>query len=139
MPARVLTVDDDLDVLDLLRIYLEPLYTVLQAKSGIEGYAAFERERPDLVVTDLGMPGMNGLDLAAKIKAHPELGGTPVVILTGATQDEELPGAFWCKFTEADVFFEKPCRAEELRSAIDRLLKKRAGFRELPPGKGHYD
>ncbi len=139
MSARVLTVDDDQDILNLLRIQLSPLYRVVQAMSGPEGWALIEKEPPDLVVTDLGMPGMNGLDLTEKIKTHERYHSIPVIVLTGATVGEELAAQVWKMGTKANTFFEKPVKADVLRAEIDRLLKERVGYRELPPGKGYYD
>jgi len=139
MPARILIVEDNRDVRDLLRIALAPLYEVVEAADGLQGWQRFEQHRPHLVVTDLGMPGLNGIDLTEKIRAHAELGDVPVVILTGATAGEELDPNVWLQGTQANAFFEKPCDPFALRAEIDRLLKERAGFKELPPGKGYYD
>lgn len=139
MSACVLIVEDDPDVRLILRGHLEPLFKVIEAPDGLAGWKRFEEDKPHLVLTDLGIPGINGLDLTAKIREHPERGNTPVVILTGATRGEELPGGFWKMGTGADAFFEKPIDGAELRATLDRLLKARAGYRELPPGKGHYD
>ncbi|MDK2970481.1 MAG: hypothetical protein PWP23_236 [Candidatus Sumerlaeota bacterium] len=139
MPACILVIDDDADVRLILRSQLEPLYKVIEAPDGLAGWKKFQDEKPHLVLTDLGLPGINGLDLTERIKGHPELGQTPVVILTGATQNEEISPNVWKLGTQCDAFFEKPANAGELRAEIDRLLKARAGYRELPPGKGYYD
>ncbi|MBX3728314.1 MAG: response regulator [Candidatus Sumerlaeia bacterium] len=139
MPARILVIEDDADVRLVLRGHLEPLYDVIEAADGVAGWRRFEEERPDLVLTDLGIPGINGLDLTERIRSHPERGTTPVIILTGATQGEDLPAGFWKMGTGADAFFEKPADGPSLRAEIDRLLKARAGYRELPPGKGYYE
>ncbi len=139
MPARVLTVDDDEDVLNLLRLQLQQLHTVVRATNGRDAWSLIESEPPDVIVTDLVMPGLNGLDLTERIKSHETHKTIPVIVLTGATVDEEISPQVWKLGTMADAFMEKPVGAEELLAEIDRLLKKRAGWREPPPGKGYYD
>ncbi|MBI5154671.1 response regulator [Candidatus Poribacteria bacterium] len=139
MSGPVLICDDEAEVRTLVRLALSPLYPVAEAPDGLAAWKKFEELKPRLVVTDLGMPGMNGLDLAEKIKNHEELGQTPVIILTGATQGEELPGGFWRLGTAADHFIEKPFKPAELLCAVDRLLKQRVHYKPLPPGKGHYE
>jgi len=139
MPARVLIVDDEPDVLTTLRMQLEPLYTVSEAADGTQAWEAICNQPPDAIVTDLRMPGINGLDLIERIKAHDRYKHIPLIILTGVTRGEELHGNFWKMATDADLFLEKPALAETLRAEIDRLLKERQNWRELPPGKGYYD
>lgn len=139
MPARILVVEDNRDVRTLLRIELSMLHEVIEAPDGLAGWKAFEEKRPDLVVTDLGLPGLNGLDLCARIRAHPERGTVPVIILTGAVKGEELDGEVWRLGTEADLFLEKPVGGAELRAHVDGLLRKAAGFQPLPPGSGSYE
>lgn len=79
----ILTVDDDDMIRRVLRIYLEQAgYSVIEAKDGEEGLAAFERELPDLVMLDLRMPKMDGLAVLAAISARSP--DTPVIVLSGA-------------------------------------------------------
>ena len=139
MPALVLLIDDDPEIRQLLRLALHPLYRVVEATDGHDGWAKVREHRPALVVTDLCMPGMNGLDLTDRIKCDNELSGTPVIILTGATAGEELPPGFWKLGTRADGFLEKPIEPSMLCAEIDRVLKNKVQFRPLPPGKGTYD
>ena len=139
MSAKLLVVDDDSAVLRLLELELSPLYTVVTAMSGPEGWALLEKGKPDLLVLDLILPGFDGLEFCERLRSHPDLSGLPVIIVTGATKDEELPGGFWKMGTGADVFLEKPVSGATLRSEVDRLLKEKAGWKELPPGKGYYD
>lgn len=139
MSATVLIVEDDRDVRDFLQLALSPMYRLEMAPDGRAGWEKFQDLKPDLVLTDLVLPGINGLDLTEKIRAHGERGATPVIILTGATKDEALDPSVWRLGTEADQFLEKPVDPGYLRSEIDRLLKERAGYRPVPPGKGSYD
>ena len=139
MSPLVLLIDDDPDIRHVLRLGLQPLYRVVEATDGIDGWNKLRQHRPAIVVTDLGMPGMNGMDLTEKIKSDAEFASTPVIILTGATAGEELPGGFWKLGTQADGFLEKPILPITLCAEIDRVLKKKLDFRPLPPGKGTYD
>jgi len=139
MPAKLLVVEDDREIRTIYRLELELLYSVVEAPDGIQGWKKFETEEPDLVLLDLGIPGINGLDLAKKIRGHPERGDTPIIIITGSVTGEHLPERFWLKGIPADGFLEKPVEMGVLRERIDTMLKERSGYRELPPGKGTYD
>ncbi|MEQ8821668.1 MAG: response regulator [Sumerlaeia bacterium] len=141
MPARILIADDDPDIRLLLRAELEPLYRVIEARDGREAWKLIQEKRPVLIVTDLGMPGIDGLELTKLVKTSEdeELAGTPVVILTGATVSDALPSGFWLKGTNADMFFEKPFDPATLRAGLDRLIKRRMNWKELPPGQGFYE
>ena len=139
MPARLLIVEDDREIRTLYRLELSTLYDIVEAPDGYAAWRLFETEQPDIVLMDLGVPGINGMDLTEKIRAHEKLSDTPIIIITGSTVGEDLPPSFWLKATPASAFFEKPVDFGALREEIDRQLKARAGHRELPPGKGYYE
>lgn len=80
---RVLVVDDDPKAVELLSAYLaEPGYTVLRAYGGREGIVMAQRERPDLLVLDLMMPGVNGFDVVEALKSDPATAAIPIVVVT---------------------------------------------------------
>lgn len=132
--ATILIVDDDPDIRRLCRLFLEPKYDVIEAEDGEAGWKMLLGKQPDLVLTDMVMPGVNGLDLATRIKSHPELHTTLVVMMTGATDGEELPDGFWKMGTPADVFVQKPLEMAKLRGTIDSLFEKRVRPRPSPRG-----
>ena len=99
-PITILVIDDDPDIRLTLRVYLEDSgYTVCEAGDGKEGIEIFNNRRPDIVVTDLRMPKMDGFGVITAIKAqHRE---TPVIVITGtgdtlATQETMRLGACEC-------------------------------------------
>ncbi|MDX2177702.1 MAG: response regulator [Candidatus Sumerlaeia bacterium] len=134
----VALIDDDPDVRHLLAMTLKRLYRVETAPDGPAGLELVRAQRPNVVVTDLGMPGLNGLDLCGTIKSDPELARIPVIIITGATRGEELPGGFWRLGTQADDFLQKPFPPEQLLAAVQAQLERAAGYKPLPPGTGSY-
>lgn len=135
---KVLIIDDNREVRTLLNIALRQLYDVTEAPDGLLGWRRVEEQRPDVVVTDMAMPGHTGLEIAQRVKAHPELSSTIVILITGAVAGEDLPDAFWKKGTDADEFISKPFDPQVLVAKIQELLERRAGFRPLPPGTGSY-
>lgn len=86
--AKVLVIDDEQGIRDLLDTLLRRKgYDVILAASGLEGLKVFRRERPDVVVLDLNMPGMDGLTVLQEIRnLNPS---QPVIVLTGAGTPEE--------------------------------------------------
>ena len=115
---RVLAVEDEPEVLDLVRAMLNYAgHTVFTAASGREALELFQREPVDLVITDLGMPGMTGLVLAEELR---RLRATPIVLLTGWA--DELDAA---QMPHVDVVVAKPITRERLLDAIARAVPER--------------
>jgi CheY-like chemotaxis protein len=84
--TRVLLVDDDPKAVDLLAAYLQgPNYSVLRAYCGRDGIAMAQRERPDLIVLDLMMPGVSGFDVVEMLKDSPETATIPIMVVTAKT------------------------------------------------------
>ncbi len=125
----ILVVDDEPDVRDMLQEALTDMgCEVLTAASGREALQAMERGAPDLVITDVHMRGMSGVELCAAIKADPRLQLIPVVILTAvADLDDRVAGLA----AGADDFFAKPVDFLELRTRVGALLKVKALLSEL--------
>lgn len=135
---KILIADDEPDIRALLTLALSEHYEVVTARDGLEAWKLFEQERPRLVLTDLNMPGINGMELTEKIRNHPELSKTIVIILTATVQDTDLPGGFWRIGTQADAFLCKPLTTDEILGEVRRQLVQRQAPNPLPPGKGHY-
>jgi diguanylate cyclase (GGDEF)-like protein len=89
--CRILVIDDEKTNLMVLNQLLSTDYTVLTAKSGAEGLDRVARERPDLILLDIVMPGMNGFEVLKTLKDSPETRSIPVIIITGLDNemDEE--------------------------------------------------
>ena len=117
-PLRVLAVEDEPEVLDLVRAVLTHAgHTVVTAASGREALELFEREKVDLVITDLGMPGMTGIVLAAELK---RIRNVPIVLLTGWA-DELDP----TQVPNVEIVLAKPFTRERLFDTVARAVPER--------------
>lgn len=122
MPATILVVDDSVDTRELLHLYLTGVgYIVLTAADGGEGLYRAKAERPDLIVTDINMPNMDGHTLIRELRAEEGFADTPIVALT-AYGSEAAEEAQRCG---ADAVFAKPMNFDELLAEVARLLESR--------------
>jgi two-component system chemotaxis response regulator CheY len=111
--ATILVVDDEEPIREALRLFLQLAgHRVLEAIHGGDALKLLERERPDLVISDVMMPVMDGLELARRLKATT----TIPVILTSAAGP---PGA---EYAEIEAFVPKPFVMQELEQLVQRLL-----------------
>ncbi|KHD76912.1 response regulator transcription factor [Actinoplanes utahensis] len=129
MGHRVLVVDDDATVSDVVRRYLEQAgCTVRLAADGADGLAAIAAQLPDLVVLDLMMPGIDGLEVCRRIRR--QLPGLPVIMLTAL--GEEADRVLGLE-VGADDYVTKPFSPRELVLRIQSVLR-RTGVRTPDPG-----
>lgn len=120
---KVVVADDAPEVLELLTIVLEQRgFEVIGFSNGLDAWRRLPEIQPDLILLDIIMPGMDGLELCGSIKAHPELAKTPVFLLTSATAGSEVADGFWKIGTNADAFFSKPFNPHEVLAHVDRVL-----------------
>jgi DNA-binding response OmpR family regulator len=122
--GSILVVDDNPDNVEILRAYLESRgYTVSVAAEGTAALASMERVRPELVLLDVMMPGMDGWQVCRAIKNHPEYGGHTKVVMVTAK------GAFEDKFeglrSGADDYVVKPVDFKDLLEKVERNLAAR--------------
>jgi len=121
--SHVLIVDDEPDVLELVRMHLEDEgYVVLTAGSGAEAFKVLEVEDVDLVLLDVVMPGMSGLDVIRRLKRSEVFSGLPVVIFTalGVEVDMMLEDEY-----KADGYLRKPFTRGQLLEKIEENVLKR--------------
>jgi CheY-like chemotaxis protein len=129
---KVLVADDIREVRDILRLTLARDYDVVVARNGEEAWELFNAEKPDIVLTDMVMPRINGMELCRRIKLQSFSPATPVVIITAATSDRELADGFWKKAAGSDGFISKPFTPHQVLDAVERLLSCRAGAGGAP-------
>jgi signal transduction histidine kinase len=124
---RVLIVEDNLDMSDLIQSILEQKYQVLKAFNGRDGIQKILQHNPDLVLTDIMMPDCSGIELLEEVRSHTELDSIPIIILT-AKADDNLRVDLLKK--GAQDYILKPFIPEELEARIhNQLIIKRT--REL--------
>ena len=118
---KVLLVDDTRTLLSLIQVYLMGWgMEFVEAKDGIEGLAKAKAARPDLVISDVRMPGMDGFELTAAIRSDADLHQTPVVLLTSLNDDASRRKG---KLVGATAFLTKPVSVEDLRKTVGDILK----------------
>lgn len=116
---RVLAVDDTRSMLGMLAECLEDGgHTVFTASDGVEGMAALSTHRPDLVITDLNMPRMNGLEFIAAARLLPEGRTLPMLLLTTETAQELKDEA---RRIRATGWLCKPFDADQILGLVDQL------------------
>ncbi len=128
--AKILLIDDSPDIRALVRILLEQGgHEVVEAEEGRQGLELARREQPDLVLTDLALPGLSGWDIARMLKSNPQTGATPVIALTAHAMrgDRERALAIGC-----DGFIVKPIDDERFEPTIRSFLGETAGAAPRP-------
>ncbi len=116
---RILVVDDNLDAADTLALVLQTFgHQVRVAASGAQALALLDDFIPDLAVLDIGLPGMDGYELARRMRADPRLAHLRLLALTGYGHDVDRANAMTAGF---DAHFVKPVETEQLVAAIDKF------------------
>ncbi len=118
---KILVIDDEKATLSMFRLFLDAYgYTVYTAENGTEGLAIFRKEKPAIVLTDIKMPGIDGLAVLQQIKEIDP--NTAVIVITGigvtALSEQALA-------LDAVVFINKPIKKEALDAALEKAKKKR--------------
>jgi two-component system alkaline phosphatase synthesis response regulator PhoP len=122
MSKSILVIDDEPQIADLCRDYLVAAgYTVLTAGDGAKGLALARRERPDLVVLDLMLPGMDGLDVCRALRQESTV---PIIMLTARVEEsDKLVGLE----LGADDYLTKPFSPRELVARVRTVLRRAGG------------
>ena len=117
---HILVAEDDPDVRKMLEHLLRALGDVVVAKDGQEALeAALAGPRPDVIVTDIMMPRMDGLTLARNLKQHPQLANVPLVMLTAKTGPRDVIAGI---NAGARFYVTKPFKTEELVAKVRKAL-----------------
>jgi putative two-component system response regulator len=121
---KILVVDDEDRNLRLMEALLAPLgYSVILAKSGLDALHLVEDEPPDLILLDVTMPGMDGFQVAERLKSNVKTSVIPIVMVTALKEVADRVKAFE---VGADDFINKPVDRMELRARVKSLLKVKA-------------
>ncbi len=119
--AVVLIAEDDQDIAVILtRLLKRAGHTVLHAPDGVAAFEQAVADRPDVVLTDLGMPRMDGLELTRAIRQHPDLADTPIAMLSGHLH----PGDGGPVAAGVCAVLLKPCPNDRLREVVQDLIDR---------------
>lgn len=127
---KILLIEDEEDIAALIKLQAELSgYKMLVETDGLNGFRAIEREIPELVILDIMLPGMNGLDVCRKIKNSAELKHIPIVLISA--KSEELDVVLGLELG-ADDYVTKPFSPKVLFSRIKAVLRRRAEPETVP-------
>jgi DNA-binding response OmpR family regulator len=120
--TTILVVDDDPVIQTLLHVNFEMEgYKVVEAVDGVEGLERARADRPDVVVLDIMMPKMNGLEVASALKADPVTAGIPVILLSAKAQESDIKAG---QSTGAEDYMTKPFDPLDLLDRVAALLAR---------------
>ena len=121
MPARILVIEDDPDTAQLVRLYLaRDGHNVLAASDGVKGLNMAREEAPDLVVLDLMLPGLDGIEICRELRGYSNV---PIIMVTARVEeDDRLAGLD----LGADDYLTKPFSPRELAARVRAVLRRTA-------------
>jgi anti-anti-sigma factor len=117
---KILVIDDEKATLKMFRLFLDVYgFDILTAESGEEGLEVFDREKPDIVLTDIKMPGMDGIEVLQEIKKRSP--GTEVIVITG---HGDMDLAIQALNLDAADFINKPIQRQSLEQGLSRARER---------------
>lgn len=125
--AKLLIIEDNVEMRTYLRRNLEDCYEIFEASDGVEGMESIQKNIPDIIVSDLMMPNMNGLELCEKVKSNMVTSHIPLIILTAKVNEETAYEGF---SFGADDYITKPFSMKLLKIRIEKLIEKNEKLRE---------
>lgn len=124
LPVLVL-VEDNTDLCRMLRLQLKSMYNVYVANDGEDGLKKIFQYHPDIIVTDLMMPGIDGMELLRRVRKDFSVSHIPVIVLTAKTGEDEMMNAITAG---ANAYITKPFNSEHLIARINQLLEEQRVF-----------
>jgi len=122
--TRILVVDDEEDIRELVRLNLaKESFEILDCESGEQALSLSRAKQPDLIVLDLMLPGIDGLEVCKRLKADPKTAAIPVVILTAKGEEADVVAGLEIG---AEDYMVKPFSGKVLAARVRRLLRKAA-------------
>ncbi len=116
----IMIVDDNPDIVTIVKTILEGKgYVVQTAYSGMEVFSRLEEKKPDLIILDVMLPQMDGLEVLTRLKGTAESSSIPVILLTAKVQYEDVLGGYKLG---ADYYITKPFTSTQLINGINLLL-----------------
>ena len=119
---KLLVVEDNLELLMLMQQLLKTTYRVYIARNGKEAMKVIKEKELDLIISDVMMPEMDGLELTRTIKEDPNYSHLPIILLTAKTQEQDVKEALQ---HGADEYLKKPFRLGDLKLRIDNIIENR--------------
>ncbi|MBE0615976.1 MAG: response regulator transcription factor [Burkholderiales bacterium] len=127
---RILIIDDDVGFRDLLRLHLKAAgYEVQVAEDGVTGGRALLEQTPDLVVSDLNMPYLDGFELLRLLHSDAETASIPVILLSGRSDSDTMAKAVELG---ASDYLSKPVTRDQLLESIEACLRRSKGRTQSP-------
>jgi two-component system phosphate regulon response regulator PhoB len=134
--AHVLVVDDEEDILEIIRYNLSREgYRVTCAESGEKALKVIQSEHPDIVILDLMLPGVDGLDVCRQVKAVADTAQIPIIMLTAKSEEADVVSGLELG---ADDYMTKPFSARVLLARVKVILRRRQAA-EIPPTALTFD
>lgn len=118
----VVVIEDEAEVRDFLTNILEASYKVIPAENGVEGLAKIRQTNPDLVISDVMMPEMNGFELCNRVKSDADTCHIPVILLTALNDNENVTKGFEFR---ADDYISKPFSPKHLKARVEQLIENK--------------
>lgn len=131
MSNKVLVIDDEPMSRALLRLTLQDGdFEVIEASDGLVALAMIEQQQPDLIIVDVMMPSLGGLDLCRIVRQSDELGALPILIVSAKAQAEAVRAGMMAGATH---YLTKPISRKELMQVVRRLLEEKRPFSTPAP------
>ena len=129
-PLKILVVDDDLDIIEILKYNLNKSgYLVKSAKNGIEAIKKAKKFMPNIILMDVMMPEMSGIEACSEIKQIDELSETMIIFLSARSEDYTQISAY---DAGADDYISKPIKPKILLKKISNIAKKIKSNKNMP-------
>lgn len=125
--CMVLVIEDNRDIASYIGGLLSDRYSVAYAANGEEGLQRAIDLVPDLIITDLMMPGMDGLELCRRVRADEVVNHIPIIVVTAKVSEQERVEGIEAG---ADAYLSKPFNVDELRTRVERLLDRQRALRD---------
>ena len=124
MPQKILIVDDEPNIVIPLQFLMEQNgYRTLVAQSGEEALESISKEKPDLVLLDIMLPGVDGFEVCEIVRLNPEWRNTRIIFLTAKGRDVDIAKGM---VLGADEYITKPFSNQQIIDAVTKLLEKPA-------------
>jgi len=133
--TSVLIIDDNADIRSYVSSILSSRYSVLEAQNGSVGLKVAVKYVPDIIICDVMMPVMDGIECCRQLKAEPRTSHIPVIMLTARAQDEQRIEGYDCG---ADSYIAKPFNSELLLSRINNLINNRHQLKKIFNGSDAF-